>query len=353
MNAGKGMRLLGAFFVGVGIGIGNVRGEEMSKEQTVRADAEEREISWDMSRQVRDALSLRSLDLGLFLEAEGSASRVGSVSESDLNLATAEFTLDAEVNEWLSGHLGLLWEENDTETNNLDEAYFTIGQDFYLQAGRYYLPFGDFASAFISDPLTLELAEMNQSAVQVGYRIDAFHVCAGAFRGADETSIETGYAAAGASLGAALQVGAYWLSDLLETDGLSGLAGGINQTEGGAGVYANLCCGPATVNAEWVSALSEYKSASGNFCPMAYNFEASLAVDDRWAVGAKWEGSNDFYTDSAGGSLFGKFHECGYGTVISCALGEHASVSTEYLRVKDLDDGDDGHLVTLQFAFEI
>lgn len=349
MNAGMGIRLLGAFFVGVG----NVRGEEMSIEQTVKADADERERSSYLLPQVRDALSFRSLDWGLLLEAEGSASRIGSVSESDLILATAEFTLDAEVNEWLSGHLGLLWEENDTETNNLDEAYFTIGRDYYLQAGRYYLPFGDFSSAFISDPLTLELAEINQSAVQVGYGNDVFHVCAGAFRGADDSSIETGYAAAGASLGNALQVGAYWLSDLIDTDGLSGLAGGVNQTEGGAGAYANLCYGPATVNAEWVGALSEYESASGNFCPMAYNFEASLAVDDRWTVGAKCEGSNDFYTESAGGSLSGKFHECGYGTVISCALSEHASVSTEYLRVEDLEDGEDGHRVTLQLAFEI
>ncbi|MBN2702952.1 MAG: LbtU family siderophore porin [Pontiellaceae bacterium] len=351
MNAGKAMRLLGAFITGVGIG--NVRGEEINMEQTVKANGENRQRSSDVLPQMRDALSLRSLDWGLLLEAEGSASRIGSVSESDLILATAEFTLDAEVNEWLSGHLGLLWEENDTETNNLDEAYFTIGREFYFQAGRYYLPFGDFSSDFISDPLTLELAEINQSAVQVGYGNDTFHLCAGAFRGTDDSSIETGYAAAGVSLGDSIQFGAYWLSDLLETDGLSGLAGGINHTEGGAGAYANFCCGPATLNAEWVGALSEYESTAGNFSPMAYNLEASLAVDDRWTVGAKWEGSNDFYTDSAGGSLSGKFHECGYGTVISCALGEHASVSTEYLRVEDLDDGDNGHRVTLQFAFEI
>lgn len=345
------MGLLGAFITGVGIG--NARGEEMNMEQTVRTDALEQQRSLDRLPKMVDALSLRSLDWGLLLEAEGSASRIGSISESDLILATAEFTLDAEVNEWLSGHLGLLWEENDTETNNLDEAYFTIGREFYFQAGRYYLPFGDFSSAFISDPLTLELAEINQSAVQVGYGNDLFHVCAGLFRGADDSSVETGYAAAGASLGDGLQVGAYWLSDLLETDGLSALAGGMNQTEDGAGAYANFCWGPATVNAEWVGALSEYESAFGNFCPMAYNFEASLAVDDRWTVGAKWEGSNDFYTDSAAGSLSGKFHECGYGTVISCALGEHAAVSTEYLRVEDLDDGEDGHRVTLQFAFEM
>lgn len=344
MKTGKGKGLFGAF-VAVMI-VCPAHGETVSDEPEALATHET--LAW-----LEPTIPLKSINWGLLLEAEASMARSGSETESDLVLATVEFTLDAAVNDWLSGHLGLLWEENDTETNNLDEAYITLGQDFYVQAGRYYLPFGNFSSAFISDPVTLELAEINKSAAQVGYANDQFYLCAGVFRGEREDSLETFYASGGVAVGDNLEVGAYWLSDLLETDGLAGLAGDVNQTEGGAGAYVNVCLGAATLNAEWVSALDDYRVSSGNFCPMAYNFEASVAVDDRWTVGAKYEGSDDFYTEVAGGNLAGKFHKCGYGTVISCSVNAHTAISAEYLRTEDFEDGENGHLVTVQFAFEI
>ncbi len=298
-------------------------------------------------------LRLQSLDWGLLLEVEGAYAKTGNTSESDLILATVEFAADAQVNDWLSGRIALLYEEDVTEENNLDEAVINVGRVFYAEVGKFYLPFGNFETAFVSDPLTLELAEINKSSVAVGYAGACFGLCAGAFKGDDEATVADLYAAAGVSVGAALQFGTYWVSELMETDGLVDLNDDLDQKEGGAGAYVNLRLGPVACNAEYVSALGSYDIAGVAYTPMAYNFEASVGFAEKWMAGAKVEGSEDFYTEFDGSVLSGKFHGRGYGAVVSYGFHENATVSVEYLRLQELANGVDGDLATVQLAFEI
>ena len=60
--------------------------------------------------------------------------------ESDVALATVELGIDAQINEWVSGHILLLWEEDDTEPIDVDEGTITIGNTekspVYLTAGK-------------------------------------------------------------------------------------------------------------------------------------------------------------------------------------------------------------------------
>ena len=300
---------------------------------------------------------IETFDWGLLLEAEGSYSKTDDTSESDLKLATVEFTADAAVATWLSGHLGVLWEEDSTDPMALDEGFMTIGLEVYAQAGKYYLPFGNFESAFISDPLTLELAEINKSSVQIGYGNELFDVSAGAFKGDDETVIQNYYAAANVNLGDTAVVGAYFLSDLLESDGLTDLntLAGVHK-QSGAGVYANLYLGPIMINAELVSALSDYTFFGTDYRPMAYNLEASLHFAGKWIAGLKYEGSKDFWAgvdDSiAPTALEGRFHEQGYGTVLSYGFHEHAVIGAEYMRLSN-NGAANADVVTVQLAFEI
>ena len=69
----------------------------------------------------------------------------------------------------------------------VDEGLIIIdGEDvipFYLNAGKIYVPFGNFESHFISDPLTLELGETRESAVKVGFANDMFDLCMAVFNG--------------------------------------------------------------------------------------------------------------------------------------------------------------------------
>jgi hypothetical protein len=295
---------------------------------------------------------LETLEWGLLVEAEGGYEKTGAESASDLVLATVEFILDAAVNDWLSGHVGLLWEEDDTEENNLDEAYITAGSTFYAQVGRFYLPFGNFASAFISDPLTLELAEISHSSAMVGYGNERFNVCAGAFKGDDEDVIENVYAAANVSVCEWASVGAYYLSDIMETGSQTEIAANVAvEKEAGAGAYLSLFIGPVTVNAEYVTALDD---VAADTLPSAYNLEASVEFAECWCAGLKYEGSDELSAWDEDAGDVARYHETGYGAVISCGFRDHAAIALEYMHLVPEDGNeDDTDLVTVQLAFDI
>ncbi len=317
--------------------------------------AQSEEVMEDLSTAVQQGIE--TFEWGLLLEAEGAYAKTGDEQQSDLILATVEFTADAAVTEWLSGHVGLLWEEDATDPMALDEGFITIGTGFYAQAGKYYLPFGNFETAFISDPLTLELAEINKSSVLVGYATSVFDVSAGAFKGDNEDVIQNVYAAANVNIGESAVAGIYFLSDLLETDGnadLNTLAGTDRQA--GAGAYANVYLGPVTLNGEFVTALSEYTFFGQDYLPMAYNIEASVGFAEKWVAGLKFEGSDDFWTTfddpDAPTALAGLFHESAVGGVISYGFHDNAVIGVEYMRLMN-KGADDADLVTVQLALEI
>ncbi|MBW1959235.1 MAG: LbtU family siderophore porin, partial [Deltaproteobacteria bacterium] len=88
---------------------------------------------------------------------------------SDITLATVELGVDVDITKHVKGHVLFLWEEDDTEPVDVDEGFITLdGADvvpLYLNVGKLYVPFGNFESHFISDPLTLELGETRESAL--------------------------------------------------------------------------------------------------------------------------------------------------------------------------------------------
>lgn len=314
------------------------------------------------------AIGLESIEWGLLMEAEGFYAESGGDNDSDLTLATVEFVLHAAVNDWIHGHLGLLWEEDDTENDNLDEGYIELGgsedHPYYLIAGRFYLPFGNFKSAFISDPLTLELAEINQSSAMVGVGNEWIDLNAGAFKGdveegeEEDDTISDFYASITFSPSDYFQCGAYWLSDLMETDTQSDFGDVVAQLDGydkqgGAGAFVNVFVGPFMFNAEYVSALDSYDVVGGSYVPMAFNLEASMQVSEKWRTGLTFQGSDDLYAAHEDDAFGDKYPGQAYGAVVSYGLHEYVTVSAEYLHLEDLDDDEDGDLVTLQLALEI
>lgn len=302
---------------------------------------------------------LKKLDVGFLMEVEGFAAKSGDVSESDITLATVELTVDADVVDGVAAHLGLLWEEDNTEENILDEGYVTFGVTetipFYAKVGKMYLPFGNFESAFISNPLTLELAEINQSAVLGGFGVSWVDMNVGAFNGdfeagADDNTIDDAFASVAFTVGDGIVVGAYWLSDLLETDGFEDFAGAIAyETIGGAGAFLNVQLGPVSLNAEYVSALEKLDPLAGGLLPSAYNIEASMPIVEKLSAGVKLEGSDDFYSEFAG-TPNGKWADWQMGFVVSCEFNEHVTLSGEYLHADGLDNDESGDTATMQIA---
>ncbi|MDF7799965.1 LbtU family siderophore porin [Pontiellaceae bacterium B1224] len=302
---------------------------------------------------------VESFEWGLLFEAEGYYAKTGDASESDITLATVEFVAETMVTEWLGTHVGLLWEEDDTDPFALDEGFISIGIDYYTQLGKYYLPFGNFETAFISDPLTLELGEINKSSALIGYRNNKyFDVSAGVFQGYDEDVIQCGYGAVNAFIGETAVVGAYILSDILETDGFADLKADSESGAPGAGVFANIYLGAVMLNAEFITAVSDVTYFGMDYQPMAYNIEGSVSFAEKWLAGLKLEGSSDFMNegvDSTGNDIvdsLGFFHETGVGGVVSYGFHENAKIGLEYMRLID-KDADDSDLITVQIALEI
>ncbi len=177
-----------------------------------------------------------SVELSGLIEVEAfSLSRdKGGDDESDVTLATVELGFDVKLNEWVNGHLLLLYEEDDTEPMDVDEAFITIGNTeknpFYVKGGKMYIPFGKFESNMISDPLTLELAETSQSALQVGFEYQGFYGGVYAFNGdvekndndnqVDKFGFNLGYAFEKEEMN--FDIGMGWLNNILDTDSYEG-----------------------------------------------------------------------------------------------------------------------------------
>jgi hypothetical protein len=318
---------------------------------------------------------INSLEWGLLLETEGYYSRRSSgVEESDILLATVEFVMDAAVNEWISGHVGLLWEQYDTEIDNLDEGFITVGgapaYGFYTQVGKYYLPFGNFESVFVSDPLTLELAEINKSAFLLGFGNSLINITAGAFQGdvkedvpvvdGGDSTLSDFFASATLVPTDAIELGVYWLSDLMETDGQLDLGSDLSQEpgynkDGGAGAFVNVYLGPVLFAAEYVSSLNGYDLAGGRLVPTAFNIEGAWGFAEHFLAGLKYETSNDLYSSRLAGPVrYGdKLSGQTVGGVISYAFQANTILSLEYLHSIELDNNEGEDLITVQLAFEI
>ncbi len=315
--------------------------------------------------------TFQSLEFGVLLEVEGFASKSGGENQSDILLATAAFDVEASMNEWLMGHIGLLWEQYSREDDNLDEAYIALGKSesipLYLIAGRFYQPVGNFESVFISDPMTLELAEMNHVSAMLGYENTWLDLNAGAFRGdvkegvavgaGGDSTIDDFYASLSLTPVEQIKLGVYWLSDLMETYNLSRVGEEIAnlagyEKSGGAGAFVNLYLGRFMLNAEYVSALHGYDLVGGTYVPAAFNLEGSVQVHEKVLVGLKFGASDDLYAtyDAAALSFGEKLPGQSYGAVVSYAFHDNATVAAEYLHVEELDNDATGDLLTVQLG---
>ncbi len=315
--------------------------------------------------------TFQRLEFGVLLEVEGFASKIGGENQSDILLAPVACDVEAAMNDWLLGHIGLLWEQYSREDNNIDEAYIALGASesipFYLVAGRVYKPVGNFESVFIYDPQTLEMAEMNQTRAMLGYENAWIDLNVGAFRGevkkgvgagdGGDSTIDDFYASLSFAPIEQVQLGVYWLSDLMETYNLSRVGEDIAnlagyEKDGGAGAFMNLYLGPFTLNAEYVSALQGYDLAGGTYVPAAFNLEGSVQVCENVTVGVKFEASDDLYAtyDAATLSFGEKLPGQSYGAVLAYAFHEHATVAVEYLHLEELDDEARGDIVTVQLG---
>jgi len=164
----------------------------------------------------------------------------------------------------------------------VDEGYILLdGGDeipLYLKAGEMYVPFGSFESNMISDPLTLEMGETRETALEIGFESNGFYGALYAFNGDvdkdDEDSHVDNYGAKagyGVETDAfSLDVGVSWINNIADSDGLGGfekfvtgmkeskhVAFALRDYVPGVGFHGILAFGPFTFIGEYVTLLDE------------------------------------------------------------------------------------------------
>lgn len=293
-------------------------------------------------------------------------------TSSDVDLATVELVVDAEVAAHVDGHVMLKYEEDEIF---VDEGFITLtGTEYfpaYLIAGRQYIPFGHYDSHFVSDPATLILGETNNGAVVGGYRFysEMVDISLGVFNGRvnkideDDTLVNV-LGAVVVSLTEDITFGASYTSNLAASDALSEIVADLdsdgewnnisNFVGGWSAFFTANVIERFKVIVEYVAALDEFGagelfSAADTEArqPVAWSFELGFAIDDAWEVAARYEGSHD--GDDGSGEFLPEYR---YGAVINWCIFDHANLAIEYLHSKFQEDVQIADVFTAQFAVE-
>lgn len=285
-------------------------------------------------------------------------------SSNDITLATVELGLDAMINQWVSGHILLLWEEDDTEEVVVDEGTITIGNaekfPLYLTAGKMYVPFGKFETNMIQDPFTLELGETRESAVLVGFEQNGFYASAYAFKGDvkqthERERVETfggniGYSFENETI--SLDTGADYINNI-DSDGLDGL-GIIDDTVPGFAGHIIFNCGSFMLIGEYLGATDDYKAGeiySEKVKPETWNIEAAVTAEITgkevtFAIG--YQGTED---------LMGYLPEDRFMVSMGTEIFKNTSATLEFYHDEDYNKKDggtgrDANVVSAQLAVE-
>ena len=299
------------------------------------------------------------------LEAEAYYAKPNdSDEESDLTLATAELSIEATLNEIVGGHLTLLYEEEEGEEDDIDvdEAVISLtspgqlfGQTPSVHVGRMYVPFGMFNSYMISDPLTLEIGETQDTAALFALEGDLWVFKTGIFNGdtdadGDNNHIDNFVASLELMPVENLAFGVSYINDLAESDNeLVQDATLYSSNVAGASAFLSAQCGQFGLELEYLTALDDFDSAlvaigedlTGKR-PEAWNLELTWMPTEKIQLAARYEEANDFQDDVKR-----------YGATASYGLHEHVVVALEYLRSDaDVAMDDTVDVVTAQLALE-
>lgn len=288
---------------------------------------------------------------------------------SDISLATVELGVDVDIVKHVKGHV--LFKYEDDEGVFVDEGIISInGEDvvpLYLNVGKLYVPFGNYESHFISDPLTLELGETRESAIVAGFANDMFELSLGVFNGEinetdeDDDHIQKFVASAVFTLPKdtvsclGLVVGASYISDIADSNGLQDYLDEEYGTDeikdyipGWSVFFSASFLDKFFFEAEYVGATDKFENddlgldPGEKFKPRAWNFELAYAVTENLEVAVRYEGSDD---------ALDFIPEKQYGAALTYGLFKNTSLAFEYL-YGEFENDDERTLLRAQLAIE-
>jgi len=185
---------------------------------------------------------------------------------SDIAVSTVEVGLASQINEKVAAEVVLLHEEDKTDFS-VDTAIISLAvtDKLSLTAGQTYVPFGVFGTNMISDPLTLELAETNATALLADFTAGPLSASLYTFNGVNaEDEIDNW----GANLGFISEHFLFtlgYLANLGDTDTIA--TDSIDTEVPAVSVSTGVNLGGFSLIGEYVSALDEFQVGDGNTDP--------------------------------------------------------------------------------------
>ncbi|MCP4114579.1 MAG: LbtU family siderophore porin [Desulfobacteraceae bacterium] len=286
---------------------------------------------------------------------------------SDISLATAELGIEAKPVDWLTGFALLSWDD-DEDKIIFDEAHITLGATdtipYYLQAGKFYMPFGVFATNMISDPLTLEFAEVADTGAQLGIEVSGFRGSVYTFNGeTDEDDEDDKLCCFGASVGYAVETeaftlaaGADWINNVLESDTMNEYVTGTGDLKDyvpGFGLNAMAGFGPMVFMAEYLAAADDIEFTDGakHEAPSVWAIEAGYTLEiagKETTFALAYQATKDAEEILPESKIL---------TSVGVGITDALSVALEYSKaddysVSDGGTGNDVDAVTMQLALE-
>jgi hypothetical protein len=340
--------------------------------ETAQKKAEEAAIKADKAEKSSSKGIAKSIDVGGVIEVEASsAESFANVDSSDITLAKVELFVDVAPTDYLNTHVQLIYEDDGTETINLDEAFAILGNTekfpLYLQAGKWAIPFGNFDTAMVTDPLTKDLGETVEKTVLAGvawqgitldgYVYNGDTQKSGSGNNIDQFGVALGYG--GEIKGATFNIGGGYINNFGDSDGITSALGGastaLDSYVGGLEIHASAGYQGFTLLGGYMTAREAFLVGELAFNgqgaePKAWNLELSYTVpiagkDVTFAAGV--EGTDE--------ALALSLPETRVGGAISVGVMDNVALTAEYLRDEDYGTGEggtgrNGHTVTVQLA---
>ncbi len=262
----------------------------------------------DIRARAEEAAADGGLGIGGAIEVEivhDSPSEDKSTSSADT--ATVDVAFEAEISDAASAEVVLTM--GDDGGVEVDTAAFTIGvgeTPVSFTAGLFTLPFADFGTELISDPMGLEMGEAGESALQLSFESEAgLAASVYAFNGGvdykdkdriSDFGVQFDY---GIELGGiGFNAGVGWINDVAEADTLEDAGANTGKKVAGVAVSGGLGIGPLSFTGHYMTVrdkldalniageavLPDMLGPDANIDPANYEYTGKLAQPSAYGV---------------------------------------------------------------------
>ena len=298
-----------------------------------------------------------NVEIGGVVEIEAQqVSPDGLTDTSDIYVATAELGVTAQVNGWVSAEIVLLYEDDGSHSGEIDVDVAAINvsdpdANWFLTTGQYTLPFGNYSTNLVSDPITLDAGETSDAAFEFGLSDSGFTGSVYVFKGDQESEIKNyglnlGYETANENY--SFTGGLGWINDISEANSIVDDATTMTNKASGWTAFAQVNTGAFTLIGEYVAATESLDAYSMTDEPSFFNIEAALgfnALGKPAVVAIGYQGSDE------ASSYAGGVDEKRTLAALSMEIMDSTSIGLEYMNSEDYS-GADTDTVTGQLAVE-